>query len=238
MSETNVQDKVEEIKTKTVGAVTTEAEDLRSSGEQIYDNNKNLINGIIGGIVVLVLGYFLYQNFYIKDKIAEANEAIWRGEQYFAVDSFRLALEGDGSDFEGFEIVAEDYGMTEAGNLANYYAGISALQLGRYETAIDHLEDFKTDDPLLAPIAFGARGDAYSELGQNDDAIKFYKKAYSYENELTSPIYMMKAGLLLELESKNDKALDLYKKIKSKYPNSEEGRNVVKYISKLELASK
>ena len=196
--------------------------------------NKNIINGVVAAVVIIVAGYLFYKNYYLSDKIIEAQNAIWRGEQYFAVDSFRLALEGDANNFDGFEWVAEEYSMTPSGNLANYYAGICNLHLGRYEEAIEYLKSYDADDVLLEPVALGAIGDANSELQNYEEALKYYEKAFHIENEFTTPIYLMKAGLIYEQQGAHSKALALYKKIKSKYPNSEEGRNIDKYITKAE----
>ena len=43
---------------------------------------------------------------------------MFKGEQYFAKDSFNLALNGNGADYEGFEAIIDQYGSTSAGNLA------------------------------------------------------------------------------------------------------------------------
>lgn len=154
---------------------------------------------------------------------------------YFEKDSFNLAVNGDGN-YLGFLDIIEDYGITKAANRAKYYAGISFLHMGQFEDAIDYLNDFKTDDLLLGPIAEGAKGDAYLELGETDKALKQYEKAYSLtDNELTTPIYMMKAANLLESMDELEDALALYKDIKEKYPDSTEGTSVERYIARVEI---
>jgi len=108
--------------------------------------------------------------------------------------------------------------------------------LGQYEDAIDYLKEFDTDDLLLAPIKDGAIGDAYRELGDQDEALKYYKQAYSYNsNELTTPVYKMKAAELLESMNEYDKALALYEQIKKDFPNSTEGTSADKYIARVKL---
>jgi tetratricopeptide (TPR) repeat protein len=106
--------------------------------------------------------------------------------------------------------------------------------LGKYQEAIDYLEDFSTDDLLLAPVVKGAIGDAYAELGNKEKAIKFYNDAAELNpNAFTSPIYYLKAGNLYELMGNKEKALAAYKVIKDKYAESNEARTIDKYIAKL-----
>ena len=73
---------------------------------------------------------------------------------------FNLALNG-GEGKYGFLDIADEYSSTDAGNLANYYAGMAYLNTGKYKEAISSLEDFSSDDLILAPLAKGAIGDAF-----------------------------------------------------------------------------
>ena len=69
-----------------------------------------------------------------------------------------------------------------------------------------------------------------------DGALKHYEIAYSMnENELTTPVYMMKAARLLETMDELEDALALYQEIKAKYPETNEGQNVDKYIARVEI---
>jgi len=158
---------------------------------------------------------------------------MFMAQNYFEKDSFNLALNGDGNNL-GFLDIIDGFGSTDAGNLSNYYAGISYLHLGQYEDAIEYLKKFDSDDALLGPISLGAQGDAQLELGKTDAALDLYTKAYKMnDNELTTPIYMLKAGELLESTSKSNEALAIYETIKQKFPESNEGRNIDKYIARV-----
>ena len=91
-----------------------------------------------------------------------------------ATDSlFTLALEGADGKY-GFVDIADKYSSTKAGNLANYYAGISYLRMKKYQEAIEYLENYSSDDELLGPIAKGAIGDAFADINQIDDAFDYY----------------------------------------------------------------
>lgn len=212
-----------------------ELESALTKTERFIEENQKPITYAVGAIILLVVVYLSFSKFYLQPRQEEAQSQMFMAESYFEKDSFNLAINGDGN-YLGFLDIIDDYGMTKSANLAKYYTGISYLHLGQYEDALDYLNDFETKDLLLGPIAEGAKGDARLELGMTDEALEHYKKAYSMnDNELTSPIYMMKAANLLESMDELEDALALYKEIKQKYPDSTEGRNIEKYISRVEV---
>ena len=212
-----------------------ELESALTRTEQFIEDNQKVITYVVGGLLLVAAAYLGFNKFYLQPKQDEALSQMFMAENYFERDSFNLAINGDGN-YLGFLDIIDDYGITKSANLAKYYTGVSYLYLGQYEEAIDYLNDFKTKDLLLAPIAEGAKGDAYLELGEQDNALKQYKKAYSLtENELTSPVYMMKAAKLLESMDELEDALSLYEQIKADYPASQEGANIDKYISRVKI---
>jgi tetratricopeptide (TPR) repeat protein len=212
-----------------------ELESALTKTEQFIEDNQKIISYVVGAIILVVAGYLGFNRFYLQPKQDEANSQMFMAENYFEKDSFNLAINGDGN-YLGFLDIVEDYGITKAANRANYYLGISYLHLGQYEEALDYLNDFKSDDLLLAPVAEGAKGDAYLELGDNDTALKQYKKAYAMsDNQLTAPIYMMKAAKLLESMDELEQAMKIYKDIKTSYPESTEATNVDRYIARVKI---
>ncbi|WP_319227862.1 tetratricopeptide repeat protein [Draconibacterium orientale] len=210
-----------------------ELESALTKTEQFVEDNSKIISFVVGGIIIVVAAYLGFNKFYVQPKEDEAISQMFMAENYFEKDSFNLAINGDGN-YLGFLDIIDDYGITKSANRAKYYTGISYLYLGEYETALDYLNDFKTDDLLLAPVAEGAKGDAYLELGETDSALKQYKKAYAAsDNELTTPVYMMKAANLLESMDELEDALALYEAIKAEYPQSSEGTNADRYIARI-----
>ena len=210
-----------------------ELESALTKTEQFVEDNSKIISYVVGGIIIVVAAYLGFNKFYIQPKEDEAISQMFMAENYFEKDSFNLAINGDGN-YLGFLDIIDDYGMTKSANRAKYYTGISFLYLGQYEDALDYLNDFETDDLLLAPVAEGAKGDAYLELGETDSALKQYKKAYAAsDNELTAPVYMMKAANLLESMDELEDALALYEGIKAEYPQTTEGTNAERYIARI-----
>jgi TolA-binding protein len=205
--------------------------------EQFIEDNQKWIVRIVTGILALVLLIIAVNRLYLNPLEEEAHAQMFVAEQYFEIDSFNLALYGDGN-YSGFLQIIDDYGITRASNLANYYAGISFLKSGQYEDAIEYLKKFKSKDKMVAPIATGAIGDAYVELGDVEEGLSWYLKAAGQsDNVFTAPMFMMKAGLVYEDLEDYDKALVIYEKIQSDYPEYSRSNNIEKYITRSKLQS-
>jgi tetratricopeptide (TPR) repeat protein len=204
-------------------------------GERFIEENQKILTIVVVGILAVVGIIMAYNRFYKKPLEEEARSQMFVAEQYFERDSFRLALNGD-ANYPGFLKVIDEYGSTKAGNLANYYAGICYIKMGKYDDAIGHLKEFSSNDRMIASLSSGLLGDAYMEKNQVDEAISFYKKAADKNpNNFSSPIFLMKLAEALELKGNNKEALDIYKKIKEDFPRSSEGRVIDKYITRAKL---
>jgi tetratricopeptide (TPR) repeat protein len=210
-------------------------ENVLTRTEQFIENNQKIITTIVLVIVILVGAYLLFTRYYLRPMEQEARGQMFRAEQYFARDSFRLALNGDGN-YLGFLDIMEEYGITKSANLAHYYAGISYLHLGQYDQAIEYLEEFDVNDKIIEPHKYGALGDAYLEKENNEEALDYYEQAIdSDDNAYTRPLYMDKAAFVYELMGEYQKAIDLYKEIKRKYPNSTQSEEADKNIARLKV---
>ena len=208
-----------------------EVEHVLTKAEQYIENNQKQLSIILGVIVIIVLGFLGFMKFVVNPAEVDAHNQMFVAEQYFAKDSFDLALNGDGN-YMGFSEIIDEYGITKASNLAKYYAGISSLKIGEYQDAIDYLTSFKSKDILVSAIAVGATGDAYYGLEDTDKAISQYLKAADTNpNDLTSAIYLFKAGQLYQKTENYAKALEVFTSIKNKYPESTEGKKADKYIA-------
>lgn len=216
------------------GEIIFDVEGAYSKSESWVLENQKSLSIIVGAIVLLLVSYFAYKNFIKMPQEEEARQQIWPAQQAFAKDSLDLALYGGDANY-GFLDVIENYGITETANLAHYYAGISFLRLGKYEEAIEHLEEFDCNDIMVCAVAMGATGDAYMELGEVDRAIDYYMNAIDHsDNEMTAPVYLMKAARAYESVNDYTAALELYKRIEDEYPMSFEGQSVSKYIARAE----
>lgn len=164
---------------------------------------------------------------------------MFRAELYFDRDSFALALNGDGLNVEGFNAIIDQYGSTDAGNLAKAYAGICYFKLGDNESALDMLKSFSASDKMLSPTIVGLIGDCYVNMGNTEEGISYFEKAASQaDNDIISPVYLKKAGVAYESLKQYDKAVKAYTTIKEKYFASVEASDIDKYIARASAANK
>jgi tetratricopeptide (TPR) repeat protein len=212
-------------------------EETLTKTEQFLESNyKPLLTGL--AVVVVLVALFWLGKMYLTRRSDEAQSQMYQAQRYLEMDSINLALNGDGN-YLGFIDIAEEYKFTNAGNLARYGAGICYLHLGNYEEAIDFLNKYSKKDKVIGSIAIGATGDAYVELGNIEKGISKYLEAAEYaDNSFNTPLFLMKAAELYELDGKYPDALKLYERIKDEYPTSTEGSSIEKYIARVKLLSK
>jgi tetratricopeptide (TPR) repeat protein len=211
-------------------------ETLTRTEHFLEENYKTLL--IILAVIVALVAVFYLGRIYLNKRNNEAQSQMYQAERWLEMDSLNLALNGDGN-YLGFVDIAKNYKMTRSGNLANYSAGICFLHLGKYQEAIDYLSKYSLKDKVIASLATGAVGDAYIELGELDNGVKKYIEAADYaKNSFNSPLFLMKAGQIYEMQEKFEDALKLYERIKSEYPESTEGTSIDKYIARVKLLIK
>jgi tetratricopeptide (TPR) repeat protein len=212
-------------------------EETLSKTEQFLEQNyKPLLIGL--AVVVVLVGLFWLAKLFLTKRNDEAQSQMYQAQKYLELDSINLALNGDGN-YLGFLDIAKEYKFTKAGDLARYGAGICNLHLGNYEEAIDFLNKYSKKDKVIGSIAIGATGDAYVELGNLDKGISKYLEAAEFAaNSFNTPLFLMKAAELYEMNGKYPDALKLYEKIKDEYPTSTEGSTIDKYIARAKLLSK
>ena len=202
--------------------------------QSAWDKYGKVVSYALVAIIVVVGGFFAYRTYISDPNEQKASEAMFRAEEYYRLDSTRLALNGDQVN-PGFLKIISKYGSTKAGKLANFYAGSCYLKLGDFNNAVKYLKDFSTPVELLQERAYGLLGDAYSEQNKKEEAAEQYKKAGTYfeKDELFSPEYLFRSGYLYESMGKTQDAIALYKIIKDKYPTSQRGAEIDKYLARL-----
>lgn len=217
--------------------------DAARESEAFFDKYKKTISGVLIAVIVVVAAWLCYSQFVSGPRQEKASTELAKGQDYFNADQFDKALNGDGAGYAGFAKIASDYGSTDAGNLANLYAGLCYANLGKWQDAVNSLEKFSTKgDAMVSPAAVEALGNAYAHVGQVDKAVSKLKDAASKAdskakdgvNNSLSPTFLLQAGELLESQGKTDEANKLYQDIKKKYVNSAlvQSNDIDKYIER------
>lgn len=205
--------------------------------QMFIDKNQKQVM-IVGGLVLaVVVGALYFFQFYLPAQNTKAQVAMHMAEAAFAKDSFDLALNGrtaGAKPYKGFKSISDEYSMTTAGKLATFYAGVSCLHLKKFDEAEKYLDKCSPDDPIIGAVHLSALGDAYAESGDLDKGISYYSKAAKFsDNDEYTPYFLLKTGLAYEYQKKPADAKKYYEQIRDQYPNSEEGRDIEKYIARV-----
>lgn len=209
--------------------------EVRDQAASFFEENRNLIIGIVGGLAAIIAGVLIYNTLVVKPRNTQAIEQMQRAQVQFERDSFQLALANPGGGYPGFLDIIDEYGSTPAGNLARYYAGVSYLNLGQYDAAADFLKQYDAESDLMETMKAGALGDIQGEKADFDAAISSYRKAIDNadDNYLLAGYYLNKLGLLLRNQGRNDEALEVFKRLKQDYGQSPAAADADKYIGLL-----
>ncbi len=209
-----------------------------TSGTFLQKNLKALLIGV-GAIVLIGIVWWSIDTFYLKKRGTDAQTALFKGEEYFRNQQDSVALYGDKKEWKGMVAFVNEYGSTDAGNVAKAYAGISFARLGKYDEALKFLKEFSGNDELIAPAVIGAIGDCYANQNKVEDAAsQFEKAAKKADNAMLTPLYLKKAGIAYRQLKQYDKAIEVFTKIKNDYMTSPEAAEAEKYIAEAEMLKK
>ena len=183
-------------------------------------------------IILLAAGWLGYQKLIKEPKELKANESVFQAESLFdkmassgfSKDSVNIVLNGgtlEGTTITGLLKVISNYDGTASANRARYMTGASYLQIGEFDKAIRYLKEFKGNGATqIESKALTMLGHAYAEKKQTAEAFDAYKKAamVNLKDDAISPDAFLMAAAYAETTGKNKEAIELYKKLKDKYP--------------------
>ncbi len=217
--------------------------------EEWVSKNQNFILYTIGAIAIIAAGLWLYAEFVKAPQEAEALEESTQAFSFYEQatnatgedqDSlYTLALEG-GEGKYGLIKIAENYGATDAGNIANYQAGMAYLNLGgaNYQKAIDYLSAYNGDGSVMEAYAKAGIADALVQVDQVEDAISFYNQAAAVAaNEFTTPKYLLKGAQAALLTEDYSTAIKNLTRIEEEFPDAAESQTAAVLLGQAQAAS-
>ncbi len=212
-------------------------DEVYTKTEQFVDKNRTSLTVGTGGLVALILGVLAYQSFVVAPAESGAEEAAWRAEAYFEMDSLDLAAFGDGYEAGLEEIMLNESG-TSAGTRAAYRMGIYHRDAGAFEEAIAAFENVDFSDEVVRVLSTGNIGDCYVELGNYDAAIGQFEKAASYASSglsetVLAPMFLYKGAIVnIELGDISSAETKL-NRIVNDYPQSQQFNSAKGLVSSL-----
>ena len=211
-----------------------------SKSEAFFEKYKKAIIISIVAIIVVIAGFMLWKQYVVKPREAEASTILAKAEQYMVMQQYDKALKGDGAGCIGFLKVATDYSGTDAGNLANLYAGLCYARQEKpdWKLALQYMKEYSpSDESLIGAFSQFALANAYANNDQLDDAVKTFKKAAEMAdgmaedvNNSIAPRALMEAGIILEKQGKKAEAHEIYETIKKNYVASPAYQEIDKYL--------
>ena len=187
--------------------------DSLSSIEQKVQNNQKVIMWACVAVAAVVCVVLLYIYGIRKPGIESANNAIGQAD-------LELAMGNDSVALAQYMQVADEYGY-EGGNRAHLNAAIILYQQGKYQEALNYLDDYKASESIIGAASKSLEGDCYVNLEDYDKAVKCFAEAakISDNNPHYTPVFLMKEATV-QRELKNYKAeAELYNRIIEEYPD-------------------
>lgn len=217
--------------------------------EEWVAKNQNYILYTVAAIAVIAALLYAYTAFVKGPQEVEALEESTQAFTFYeqAVNAvgdeqdslYNLALEG-GQGKYGLLKLAENYSGTNAGNIANYQAGMAYLNLGgtNYQNAIDYLSAYKGDGSIMEAYAKAGIGDALIQVDQAADAVKFYNQAADVvPNEFTTPKYLLKGAQAALLIGDNATAVKNLERIEEEYSTAPEAQTAKILLGQAQAAT-
>jgi tetratricopeptide (TPR) repeat protein len=205
---------------------------LYTRSELFLEKNRTPVTIAVVTLLVLVAAVLGYRKFIAEPKAKQAAEAIWKAQYYFEIDSLDLALNGDGN-YLGFAQVADEYGSTPSGKLANFYIAVINHQKGDLEAALQFYKEADLGDDVLRVMAVGNQGDVLSDLGRPAEAAaQFMKAADLVKSDYTTPMFLMKAGIVYQQLNDWKNAEKCFSRIANEFPFAPDANTAKKYAAR------
>lgn len=203
-----------------------------SKALSFYDKNKKYISYAFTGLVVVVIAIVFYLN-----NQAANNElaSIQLGKifQFYDQNNYQTAIEGQPEKgLNGLKKIVDEYGGTKSGEMARFYLANAYYEIGETDKALAEYEDVSFSDKLLQASVYAGIAGCYERKGDNLQAAKYYEKAANKagDNVLT-PEYLSLAGRNYGNSGKKEDAVNIFKRIKKDFKESNVAREADRYIA-------
>lgn len=202
-----------------------------------YYENKKMINYALTGLVVVIIGILIFVN---NRKASNEKAQLEFAKVYSLYDAasteksqFTAAINGKPEQgIIGLKAIVDNYGSTEAGEIARFYLANSYYQLAQYDEALKQYDAFGGSDVLLRASAIAGMGACYEAKKEYAKAGPQFEKAAGLQaTNASAPEYLNSAARCYGLAGEKEKAVTLLKQLKKEYPTSTFARDADRFIS-------
>ncbi len=192
--------------------------------EKFLEKHAKTLMIVFGALLVAVLGYFAFQQFYEAPRNEEATLSYLAAQKNLADGKDDLALGGKSAANPGYLGTYNEYSGTKVGKLSAYNAGLIKFKEGKYQESYDLIDKFSSDNKILMALKYGAMADCQANLNKSDDALALLDKAISASDDpYTSYYFTRKAGIVALSLKKNAEAKKYFSTIDEKYEDYDNG---------------
>ena len=204
---------------------------------KFYYENKKLISYAVTALVIVVILALVYMNNRKQNNEKAATEL---GKVFTLYDNgasdhkqYKTAIDGQPErGIMGLKAIVDNYGSTQAGELARFYLASAYYQLGQFDDALPQFESFGNGSDFLKASALAGAGGCYEAKGQFDKAASAFEKAAgTISDPLNTPDYLSSAARCYGRAGNKSKAVSLYKLLKKEYPTSTYAHEADKFIA-------
>ena len=127
----------------------------------------------------------------------------------------------------------------KSGNRAKVMVAISLYKDGKYQEALEYLEDADIDDSIIKAGVYSLTGDCYTNLKNYDDALDAYDDAISAadENPNIVPVVLFKKANIYRNNQDFAAEYEALKEIIEDYPNFNTQLDIRKYYERAKAAA-
>lgn len=200
---------------------------------EFFDQNRTLVYGALAALVLLALAVVAYA-FYLNQQQEEAVVLLGTPVRAYEAGNYQAALEGT-EGAPGLLAIIDEYGGTEAANLARFYAADALYRTGELDQALELFQDYDREENFIGASALAGEAAIYESRGDFDRAAEYYRRAaLLFENELTTPQYLLNAGRAYEAAGDYAAAIAAYEEVRDRFPESPPATAVDFFIARAE----
>lgn len=205
-----------------------------SKAQSFYDKNKTTLIG--AGVAVFIIlagsiGYYYYSSAQEK----QAQQLMANATQAYMNQNYEVALRGSQEDFTvGFEQIINNYSMTDAANLAQYYAAVCEFKLGNTQQALGYITNYEVPAGIMGVGPLSFHGVILTELKNHEEAARVYVKAAEWDvNDSTTPYNYLEAAHAFKEAGNRSEARKYAQKIINEYGDSQQATGAQKLLGML-----
>jgi len=201
---------------------------------EFVEKNKKILSYILTGVIIIVAGIIIYRN-NVKAENERAEALLSKIIGYYDNGDYKTAIDGiPQRNIQGLKYIVENYGGTDAGEIATYYLASAYFMLGDNDNALKYFKKYDGKDKLLFSASLAGIAAIYEIKGEYKKAGEYFEKAAQrFRENILVPEYLYNAARNYKLAGEREKALRLYERIKKDYPNFAKIRDVEIYIASL-----